>query len=124
MGLHHKICHAIGGALDLPHAETHTVVLPRALAYNAPAVPDAMKTIAAALPYAEGDAVKGLDMLVSSLELPNALSDYGMAETDVVKVVERVLDAAYENPMPLLPDRVRLLVALCWKGSEASHGNL
>ncbi len=36
MGLHHKLCHVLGGAFDLPHAATHAVVLPYALAYNAP----------------------------------------------------------------------------------------
>ena len=35
MGLHHKLCHTLGGALDLPHAPTHTVVLPHVLAFNA-----------------------------------------------------------------------------------------
>ena len=39
-GLHHKICHVLGGMFDLPHAETHAVVLPYVLALNAPAVPD------------------------------------------------------------------------------------
>ena len=27
-GLHHKICHVLGGMFNLPHAETHAVVLP------------------------------------------------------------------------------------------------
>src|SRR3546814_10592471 len=31
MGLHHKLCHTLGGALNLPHAETHTIVLPHAI---------------------------------------------------------------------------------------------
>ena len=35
MALHHKLCHVLGGAFDLPHAETHAVVLPYAAAYNA-----------------------------------------------------------------------------------------
>ena len=42
-GLHHKICHVLGGMFDLPHAETHAVVLPHVLALNAPAVPDARR---------------------------------------------------------------------------------
>ena len=37
MGLHHKLCHTLGGSFNLPHAETHTIVLPHALAYNAAA---------------------------------------------------------------------------------------
>ena len=42
MALHHKLCHTLGGTFDLPHSETHTIVLPHALAYNAPAVPKAV----------------------------------------------------------------------------------
>ena len=37
MALHHKLCHTLGGTYNLPHAETHTVVLPHAAAYNAAA---------------------------------------------------------------------------------------
>ncbi|MDQ3261474.1 MAG: maleylacetate reductase, partial [Pseudomonadota bacterium] len=35
MALHHKLCHTLGGSFNLPHAETHTIVLPHAVAYNA-----------------------------------------------------------------------------------------
>ena len=49
MSLHHKLCHTLGGSFDLPHAPTHTVVLPHAMAYNAAAAPDAMRRIAEAL---------------------------------------------------------------------------
>src|SRR3546814_10340061 len=49
MGLHHKLCHTLGGALNLPHAETHTIVLPHAIAYNAPNVRDAVEAIKRAM---------------------------------------------------------------------------
>lgn len=49
MGLHHKLCHVLGGTFGLPHAETHTVVLPYALAYNASAAPEAAAAVARAL---------------------------------------------------------------------------
>ncbi|EHL97534.1 alcohol dehydrogenase, iron-dependent, partial [Acetobacteraceae bacterium AT-5844] len=42
MALHHKLCHVLGGTFDLPHAETHAVILPHAAAYNAPAAPEAL----------------------------------------------------------------------------------
>src|SRR5258707_15161034 len=42
MGLHHKLCHTLGGSFNLPHAEVHTVILPHATAYNRAAVPEAM----------------------------------------------------------------------------------
>ncbi|MET8331578.1 iron-containing alcohol dehydrogenase [Streptomyces sp. NPDC005181] len=40
-GLHHKICHALGGTFDLPHAGTHTAVLPHVLAFNVEAAAEA-----------------------------------------------------------------------------------
>jgi maleylacetate reductase len=49
MSLHHKLCHSLGGTLDLPHAPTHTVVLPHALAYNQPAAPEAVAALSRAL---------------------------------------------------------------------------
>lgn len=42
MALHHKLCHTVGGTFNLPHAQTHVILLPHALAYNAPHVPEAM----------------------------------------------------------------------------------
>ncbi len=47
--LHHRLCHLLGGGFGLPHAETHTVLIPHVLAYNAPAVPDAMERLRRAL---------------------------------------------------------------------------
>ena len=49
IGLHHKLCHTLGGTFDLPHADVHTVILPHAAAYNAAAAPEAMALVAAAL---------------------------------------------------------------------------
>jgi len=48
-GIHHKICHVLGGAYDLPHAEMHTVVLPHAVAFNEPAIPEVMQRVVGAL---------------------------------------------------------------------------
>ena len=62
MALHHKLCHTLGGSFDLPHAETHTIVLPHALAYNAPAAPEAMQRIARAL--GADDAAQGVTELI------------------------------------------------------------
>src|SRR3546814_19655756 len=32
MALHHKICHTLGGLCDLPHADTHSLILPHTMA--------------------------------------------------------------------------------------------
>lgn len=120
MSLHHKICHAIGGALNLPHAGTHTVVLPRALSYNAPGVPQAMRTIGGALPFGDGDAIKGLDMLIKALSLPTSLAEFGMQEKDVDMVVGQVLQSAYANPVPIEPEKIRELIHSCYGGARAA----
>ena len=49
MALHHKLCHVLGGSFGLPHAETHTVILPHAAAYNHNTALDAMARVARAL---------------------------------------------------------------------------
>ncbi|GAA1147683.1 hypothetical protein GCM10009630_52690 [Kribbella jejuensis] len=48
-GLHHKLCHLLGGTYGLPHAETHAAVLPQVVRVNAPAVPQSAARLAAAL---------------------------------------------------------------------------
>lgn len=57
MSLHHKLCHTLGGSLGLPHAQTHAIVLPHVMAYNAPQVADVMVKLAAVLPGSNGSAV-------------------------------------------------------------------
>src|SRR4051794_39021821 len=58
MGLHHKLCHTLGGTFNLPHADVHTVILPQAIAYNRDFAPDAMRRAAAAL--GADDAARGV----------------------------------------------------------------
>ena len=79
MALHHKLCHTLGGLFDLPHSETHTIVLPHALAYNAPAVPKAVERIARALGVA--DAPAGISALSRKVGAPHSLREIGMPET-------------------------------------------
>lgn len=99
-GLHHKICHVLGGAYDLPHAHTHAVVLPYVLAFNAPAVPDAEARIAAA--FGTATAVAGLEALRTELDAPRALKDHGLAEENIPEAVELILPAVpASNPRPV-----------------------
>lgn len=117
MGLHHKMCHAIGGALNLSHAETHTIVLPRALAYNAPEIPEALRIIGEALPFGDGDAIRGLHMLVEELGLPKGLHEIGMKESDVNVIVEQTMASGYGNPVPLELEGIERLTRACFEGT-------
>src|SRR5437899_5095308 len=96
MALHHKLCHTLGGSFNLPHAETHTVILPHALAYNAPATPDAMTRIAAALGVP--DPALGLHDLARKLAAPASLREIGMPESGIDQAAEHAVKRADEVP--------------------------
>lgn len=114
MSLHHKLCHTLGGSFDLPHAETHTVVLPHAVAYNAPAAPDAMARITAALD-AE-DAAKGLFDLAQSLGAPTSLRALGMDPAGLGRAADLAVANPYWNPRPIERDGVAALLDDAFEG--------
>ncbi|MGW3148233.1 maleylacetate reductase and hydroxyquinol 1,2-dioxygenase domain-containing protein [Streptomyces sp. NPDC001177] len=114
MGLHHKLCHTLGGSFDLPHAETHTVVLPHAMAYNAPAVPDVMRRIADALGVA--DAPGGVYDLIASLGGPTSLRDLGMPESGPARAAELATATPYPNPRELTTEGITELLTGAWHG--------
>ena len=109
MGLHHKLCHALGGGFGLPHAETHAVVLPYAVAFNAPAAPGAMARVARALGTTE--AATALWELGRRLGAPPSLAAIGLREADLDRAVALATGAPYPNPRPVTPDAVRRLLA-------------
>jgi len=76
MGIHHKLCHTLGGTFNLPHAEVHTVILPHATAYNREAAPAPMRAAADAL--GASDASQGIFDLIVKIGAPTTLRDIGM----------------------------------------------
>jgi maleylacetate reductase len=115
MSLHHKLCHTLGGTLDLPHAQTHTVVLPHALAYNQPAVPDAVAALSRALGGAD-DPARALWELAGRLGAPRSLRELGMAEDDIPRIAELAVANPYANPRPVTRDGVETLLRAAWAG--------
>jgi maleylacetate reductase len=116
MALHHKLCHTLGGSCNLPHAETHTVVLPHALAYNAAAAPQAMRRIAAALNAS--DAAQGIFDLARSLGAPTALKDIGMPQNELDRCAGIAAQNAYANPRPIEKAAIRALLDNAWHGER------
>jgi alcohol dehydrogenase class IV len=114
MALHHKLCHTLGGTFDLPHADTHTVVLPHAAAYNAPAAPEAMARVARALGVE--DAPQGLYDLAKGLGAPVALKDLGMPEEGLDRAADLAVANPYWNPRPIERPAIRALL------DDAFHG--
>lgn len=114
-GLHHKICHLLGGAYDLPHALTHAIVLPHVLAYNAPAVPEAASRIGRAL--GGDDAVGALSALAARLGIPPGLRDLGMREEQVEEAAG-LLEGTVptDNPRPVDHAGLREIIFAAWAG--------
>jgi maleylacetate reductase len=99
-GLHHKICHVLGGRFDLPHGPTHAVVLPHVLALNAPHAPEAARRLATAL--GSTTAVDGLRRLHARLEAPLGLADLGLRDDQVAEAAAAVLPSVPpSNPAPV-----------------------
>jgi maleylacetate reductase len=116
MALHHKLCHTLGGTFNLPHAEAHTIVLPHALAYNAPAAPQAMQAIATALGAA--NAAQGVFDLARDNGAAVALRDIGMKESDLDKACDIAMQNQYANPRPLEHKALRQLFQDAFEGNR------
>ena len=119
MGIHHKLCHMLGGSYGLPHSETHTILLPHSLAYNAPAIPRQMELLAPLFSGSDGDAVRGLNTLLDQLGAPRALKDFGLKESDLDDATQKALSARYPNPRELQADGIRELLGRAWAGLPA-----
>ena len=121
MGLHHKLCHALGGSFHLPHAEVHTVILPHATSFNRSAAPEAMRVIAHALgadaPGA-GDAAQGLYDLAARIGAPVALKAIGMPADGLDRAARLATEHPYANPRPIEYAGVRQLLDEAYRGTR------
>jgi len=114
MGIHHKLCHVIGGTFRMPHAETHTIILPHATHYNRDAAPEAMAAIARAL--GADSAAGGLFDLAAKIGAPTALKALGFDEKNLDRAADIATGSPYYNPRPVDRDGVRALL------DDAYHG--
>jgi alcohol dehydrogenase class IV len=116
MALHHKICHVLGGLFNLPHAETHAAVLPHVLAFNAPAIPEAMTRLRNVL--ATDDPVTAMFALAAAVDAPRSLADLGMPADGIDRTVDLILSDRYWNPRPLSRPEIEELVTAMYEGSS------
>ena len=114
VALHHKLCHVLGGRFDLPHAETHAIVLPHALAYNAPAVSDAMQRLRDAT--RADDPVMVLADIGARAGVPAGLRALGMPEAGIDEAVALALHNPYWNPRPISAAGILHIIRAAWAG--------
>jgi len=108
--LHHKLCHVLGGTFDLVHADAHSVILPHAVAYNAPALPEEMARLAEALGAPGADPAGALWDLAVASHVPTTLAELGLAEADLPEAARRATAEITVNPLPV--DEARLTALL------------
>src|SRR5208283_3817910 len=86
MALHHKLCHVLGGLFNLPHSEMHAIILPYALAYNEPAVPETMQRLRRAMETKTP--IVALSEMKNISGLPRSLAEIGMPADGIDRAVE------------------------------------
>jgi maleylacetate reductase len=123
-GLHHKICHVLGGRFGLPHAQTHAIVLPYVLAFNLPGALDAAARISQALDEAGLDPAgpaAAVQALAARLGLPGGLRDIGLRE-DQIDEAARLIEPAVpaDNPVPAGAAELRTLLRAAWAGAPVA----
>ena len=115
MALHHKLCHTLGGSFDLPHAETHSVILPHAIAYNETAAGQELAPIAEII----GGTSPGMALhdFARRMQAPVALRDLGLQESDLDRAAQLATQNPYWNPRPVEPGPLRQLLQNAWSGA-------
>ncbi|NSL21567.1 maleylacetate reductase [Agrobacterium tumefaciens] len=115
MSLHHKLCHTLGGSLDLPHAETHAVLLPHTIAYVEQAVPDQLAPLAALV---GGRAGTGLYDFAARLGAPASLAALGVGGEDLDAMAELATANPYWCPRPVEKTAIRALLQRAFEGAR------
>ena len=114
MALHHKLCHTLGGSFDLPHAETHAIILPHAIHYNAQAVPGLLAPVTDLLDGSSPG--MALWQFAKSMGAPLALRDLGLQAQDLDRVAEIATRNPYWNPREVTANGIRALLEKAWTG--------
>jgi alcohol dehydrogenase class IV len=119
MSLHHKLCHVLGGSFELPHAETHAVILPHAAAYNAEEAVEALDRVAIVL--GAKSAAGGLFDLAAGLGAPTSLRDLGFDQSKLDEAARIAVAAPYWNPRPIEEAAIRGLLDNAFHGRRPQH---
>ncbi len=115
MSLHHKLCHVLGGSFDLPHAETHAVMLPHTIGFNAKVAGPLLQPVATLLGGPPGP---GLHDFARRLGAPSSLRDLGMQAGDLDRAAELATRNPYPNPRPFDRAIIRDLLEEAWTGKR------
>ncbi|MGH9137490.1 MAG: maleylacetate reductase [Acidimicrobiales bacterium] len=117
-GLHHKLCHVLGGTFNLVHADAHSVVLPHAVAFNAPALPAEMDRLAAATGARDGNAAGALWDLAAASGVPTSLEALGLDRANLSEAAQRAEKEITTNPVPVDTDSLLAMLERAFDGAR------
>jgi maleylacetate reductase len=122
-GVHHKVCHVVGGSFGLPHADVHAAVLPHAAALDATAAPEGLARVARVLGAGEatGDAAGGLWDLAVRTGAPTSLRELGLRRRDV-DVAAGLVAATLPASRRVDAADVAALLRAAWDGDRPVSG--
>lgn len=124
MSLHHKLCHTLGGRFNLPHADTHTVLLPYVVAYNYHHAPEAMAALARALDCPVTDVAGCLQDLSRQHGGPVSLAELGIDAAHLPEAAVLATQRPYANPRPVTQSGVLKLLEAATAGKRPFVGQL
>jgi len=102
MGLHHGLCHVLGGSANIPHGIANGIILPHAIRFNAEATAPQLFPAAEAMNIPENGinsigVIEALALriheLIRQMSLPQRLRDVGVNESDI----PRLAQIAFQN---------------------------
>ena len=112
MGLHHGVCHVLGGSAGIPHGIANAIILPHAIRFNADAtVPELIPAAEAMQISNNGSSPAGvieilaekIQGLIRSMNLPQRLREVGVAESDLPRLAQIAFQnrTVQNNPKPI-----------------------
>jgi maleylacetate reductase len=126
MGLHHGLCHVLGGAASVPHGIANSIVLPHALRFNADATAPQLIPAAQAMDIPmEGESPEGrveamaqrVSGLVGRMNLPQRLRDVGVAYAELPRLAELAFQnrTVQNNPKPITEvSQIEAILEVAW----------
>jgi maleylacetate reductase len=116
MGLHHAVCHVLGGLTQIPHGILNAIVLPHAIRANRQLAPGAVAAVAQA--FGIDDLAEQAEAIAAAYALPRTLAELGAAGDVPARALPRVLEHRLipNNPAPPDPATVEALLRAVYGG--------
>jgi maleylacetate reductase len=115
MGVHHGLAQLVGGRTGIAHGLANAVILPHAVRYNEPAVPDEIRRLGDAI-GADGDVAAAIAALAARIGLPAQLGDCGVTLDDL-DAIARLSQANHNvraNVRPVSEDDAREILSAAY----------